>query len=87
MALFGSGVDHSAQLDRIEKKLDMLLSGVGLGSRSSADTAPMSAGGEHPRMSEIRALAAGGRKIEAIKIYREITGLGLKEAKDAVDLM
>jgi hypothetical protein len=26
-----------------------------------------------------------GRKIEAIKIVREATGLGLKEAKDAVD--
>lgn len=27
----------------------------------------------------------GGRKIEAIKIYREATGVGLKEAKDAVE--
>ena len=26
-----------------------------------------------------------GRKIEAIKLYREMTGLGLKEAKDAVE--
>ena len=26
-----------------------------------------------------------GRKIEAIKIYREATGLGLKEAKEAVE--
>ena len=29
----------------------------------------------------------GGRKIEAIKLYREATGVGLKEAKDAVDGM
>lgn len=28
-----------------------------------------------------------GRKIEAIKIYREENGVGLKEAKDAVDLL
>jgi hypothetical protein len=28
-----------------------------------------------------------GRKIEAIKLYREATGLGLKEAKDAVEDM
>jgi ribosomal protein L7/L12 len=28
---------------------------------------------------------AAGRKIEAIKLYRERTGLGLKEAKDAID--
>ena len=29
--------------------------------------------------------AAGGNKIAVIKAVREITGLGLKEAKDAVD--
>jgi ribosomal protein L7/L12 len=28
-----------------------------------------------------------GQKIEAIKLYREKTGLGLKEAKDAIDAM
>ena len=27
----------------------------------------------------------GGRKIEAIKLYREATGAGLKEAKDVVE--
>ena len=26
-----------------------------------------------------------GNKIEAIKLYRELTGAGLKEAKDAVE--
>lgn len=31
-----------------------------------------------------RALAAGN-KIEAIKLYREATGLGLKESKDAIE--
>lgn len=30
-------------------------------------------------------LAARGRKIEAIRVHREETGLGLREAKDAVD--
>ncbi|MBI5045679.1 MAG: 50S ribosomal protein L7/L12 [Candidatus Niyogibacteria bacterium] len=29
--------------------------------------------------------AAGGQKIQVIKVLREITGLGLKEAKDLVD--
>ena len=33
------------------------------------------------------ALLRAGRKIEAIKSLRERTGLGLKEAKDAVDLL
>jgi Ribosomal protein L7/L12 C-terminal domain len=30
---------------------------------------------------------ARGKLIQAIKIYREATGVGLKEAKDAVDAM
>jgi ribosomal protein L7/L12 len=35
--------------------------------------------------AEARALASAGRKIEAIKVVRERTGLGLKEAKDLVE--
>lgn len=35
--------------------------------------------------SLVRELLASGMKIEAIKAYREITGAGLKEAKDAVE--
>jgi ribosomal protein L7/L12 len=34
---------------------------------------------------EIRRMALAGNKIEAIKRYREIHGVGLKEAKDAVE--
>ena len=33
------------------------------------------------------ALLRAGRKVEAIKSLRERTGVGLKEAKDAVDLL
>jgi hypothetical protein len=33
------------------------------------------------------ALLRAGRKIEAIKSLRERTGVGLKEAKDAIDLL
>lgn len=32
-------------------------------------------------------LLQGGKKIEAIRIYREQTGVGLKEAKDAVEAL
>ena len=39
-----------------------------------------------PRVSpEILDLVREGRKIEAIKVYREETGVGLKEAKDFID--
>src|SRR3954471_5411578 len=33
----------------------------------------------------VRMTAAGGQKIQVIKVVRAITGLGLKEAKDLVD--
>lgn len=38
-------------------------------------------------MAEVQALRRDGRTIPAIKLYREHTGVGLKEAKDAVEAM
>jgi ribosomal protein L7/L12 len=35
--------------------------------------------------SEVVALARAGNAIAAIKLYRELTGAGLREAKDVVD--
>ena len=46
--------------------------------RAPAD--PMS----DPRIAE---LVGKGQKIEAIKLYRELTGAGLAEAKSAIDSM
>jgi large subunit ribosomal protein L7/L12 len=40
-----------------------------------------------PWLDEVRALKAEGNLIQAIKVYREHTGMGLKEAKDAVEGM
>ena len=40
-----------------------------------------------PWMAEVKALKDSGKLINAIKLYRERTGLGLKEAKDAVEAM
>lgn len=34
---------------------------------------------------DVHLLSAGGNKVAVIKVVREITGLGLKEAKDLVD--
>ncbi len=57
---------------RVERKLDLVLDHLGLD-------------GEDPRMGEVVSFARTGKKVQAIKVYREITGAGLKEAKDAVD--
>jgi ribosomal protein L7/L12 len=47
----------------------------------SADSEPLSLDGR------VIALLRDGRKIEAIKLYRDLTGAGLKEAKDAVEAL
>jgi ribosomal protein L7/L12 len=47
----------------------------------SADSEPLSLNGR------VIALVRDGRKIEAIKLYRDLTGAGLKEAKDAVEAL
>lgn len=53
--------------------------------------APAAAGGDAAPVAEekdsfdVVLTAAGANKINVIKVVREITGLGLKEAKDLVD--
>ena len=37
------------------------------------------------RLEEIAGLLRAGKKINAIKVYREVTGASLAEAKDAVE--
>jgi ribosomal protein L7/L12 len=63
-----------------------------LGNRGPGDARlPNPSGGTSaiapPSEAGVRSLLAAGDKIGAIKQYRELTGLGLKEAKDAVDAM
>jgi ribosomal protein L7/L12 len=38
-------------------------------------------------LAQVRAALAGGKKIDAIKLYREATGAGLAEAKQAVEAL
>ncbi len=67
----------AARLRRIEAKLDLILKNLGLEFQDPA-TAGLS--------PEVKALADDpAKKIEAIKLHREQTGAGLKEAKDAVE--
>jgi len=43
------------------------------------------AAGEEQTEFDVVLMAAGEKKIQVIKVVRELTGLGLKEAKDLVD--
>jgi large subunit ribosomal protein L7/L12 len=60
------------------------------GVSAAAMAAPAAAGGAAPVAEEktefnVVLLEAGANKVSVIKAVREITGLGLKEAKDMVD--
>ena len=69
--------DAAKRLRRIESKLDRILDHLGI--RQEDLTAD-------PDLSPtVRELADKGQKINAIKAYREETGAGLKDAKEAVD--
>jgi hypothetical protein len=65
-------------LDRIERRLDLIMQHLEI-----RDYAPP----EPDPFGEVRSLVRSGKKIPAIKVYRELTGVGLKEAKDAVERM
>jgi large subunit ribosomal protein L7/L12 len=61
------------------------------GVSAAAMSAPAAAGGAAAAVAEeqtefnVMLMEAGANKVSAIKAVREITGLGLKEAKDLVD--
>jgi large subunit ribosomal protein L7/L12 len=51
----------------------------------AAAGAPAAAAAEEQTEFALHLLAAGDKKINVIKVVRELTSLGLKEAKDLVD--
>lgn len=65
--------------------------GVSAAAAAVAVAAPAAAGGDAAAAAEEKTefdvilVAAGEKKVEAIKVVRAATGLGLKEAKDLVD--
>src|SRR4051794_14007867 len=52
---------------------------------AGAPAAGDGAGAEEKTSFDVVLTAAGGQKIQVIKVVRALTGLGLKEAKDLVD--
>lgn len=59
--------------------------GVSAAAPVAAAAAPGAAAAEEKTSFNVELAEAGANKIGVIKVVREITGLGLKEAKDMVD--
>jgi large subunit ribosomal protein L7/L12 len=55
------------------------------GVSAAAMAAPAAAAAEEKTEFNVMLMEAGANKVSVIKAVREITGLGLKEAKDVVD--
>jgi len=73
--LFAGALDTKKQawrMARVERKLDALLKKLEVDPDAEVH-------------AEVLALAKAGSKIEAIKKYRKVSGVGLKEAKDYVE--
>ncbi|WP_438487765.1 hypothetical protein [Streptomyces sp. S186] len=78
VAVLASATDRRTKplerrMARLERKVDLLMAHLGV--EEEAD----------PRMAEVDALLAQNKKIAAMKIYREVTGAGLAEAKEEIE--
>ena len=71
----------------IKELVDMMKEEFGVDPSAVAVAAPVAgaAAEEGPSTANVVLTAAGANKIAVIKIVRDITGLGLKEAKDLAD--
>ncbi|MBM3813891.1 MAG: 50S ribosomal protein L7/L12 [Acidimicrobiia bacterium] len=78
-------LEASSLVKLLEEKL-----GVSAAAAAVAVAAPAAGGAAAPAAEEktefdVILAAVGGNKINVIKVVREVTSLGLKEAKDLVD--
>ncbi|MXG90279.1 ribosomal protein L7/L12 [Nocardioides flavescens] len=76
--------DLTARVTQLEAAVARLEAQLGAGGGAVAAAPPPP---DPAWLVEVRSLLVRGKKIQAIKVYREGTGAGLKEAKDAVEAM
>ena len=77
-------VDLADLIEAFKTKFNVTIAAVAAGGAGGGGAAPAAAVEEQTEFAVILK-EAGGKKIQVIKVVREITGLGLKEAKDLVD--
>ena len=80
--LYGVGLNEAKDaVEKIASGAPVDMPGAPVQSSSLADA------DQAARLAEMAQLARTGKKIEAIKLYRALYGVGLKQAKDAVEAM
>jgi large subunit ribosomal protein L7/L12 len=79
--------NEAERIARLERQVRFLLRYVGVDPElAAADDTSWQADPQPAAASpEIVALVRAGKPIQAIKVYRQMTGAGLKESKDVID--
>ncbi len=73
-------------IEAFKSKFNVTIAAAPVGGAAPAGGAGAAApAAEEPTEFSVNLKEAGAKKIQVIKVVREITGLGLKEAKDLVD--
>jgi large subunit ribosomal protein L7/L12 len=74
-------------IEAFKSKFNVTISAAPVGAAPAAGGAGAGAAPAVEEQTEFKVTlkAAGAKKIQVIKVVRELTGLGLKEAKDLVD--
>ncbi len=81
LKLVGKAYTRGNDISGLERKVDRIPVHLGLLTRRWPDTCPTEVS------PEVWKPLVTGRKIQAIKKYRERTGAGLKESKDAIEAL
>ena len=81
-----SVLELSERIKALEEEFGVSATAVAAAAPAAGGAAAADGGGEEEKTAFDVVLKSGGdKKIQVIKVVREITGLGLKEAKDMVD--
>jgi large subunit ribosomal protein L7/L12 len=75
----------SELIEAFKSKFNVTIAAAPMGGGGGGGAAAPAAAVEEKTEFDVLLKDAGGKKIQVIKVVREITGLGLKEAKDMVD--
>lgn len=79
-----SVIELADMIEAFKTKFNVTISAVAAGAPAGGAGAGAGAAEEQTEFDVILK-ETGGKKIQVIKVVRELTGLGLKEAKDLVD--
>ena len=72
-------------IDSFKTKFNVTIAAVAAGAPAGGGAGGAAAAAEEQTEFTVTLKEAGAKKIQVIKVVRELTGLGLKEAKDLVD--